>query len=565
MIHAIEVRDLVVISRAELDPAQGLTVITGESGAGKTVVAHALELLTGGAVDRTAVRPGARQALVQATLALPDGFWDDLPLENPAAELRETVEDEREVVIARRIPAEGRARALVDGQVAATAGVAALARAVMHFSGQHEHRRLVSPAAQLVVLDRFAGPEATALAADLRRHRREIATIDAQIAEGSARRAEAARQKEHLESVVEEISAAGLAVAERDELVAERDRLRHSERLTEAAAGAAEALSPEGGDGGAVETIGAAERRLAEMVEVDARLAAPAEELRTAQSSAQEAAIALRSYLNELEAEPGRLAEIEERLGVYADIERRYGPGLEEVLVRLESARAALTKLASDVEDDERLSARRAKVHSAAKKVAKKLDGQRRRAAPQLEEGVAEELEALAMEAARVRVALEPDGADPPALGCTMWLQANPGLPEAPLAESASGGELSRVLLALHGVAAAADEGAWIFDEVDAGIGGVTATAVAQRLARLAQTRQVVVITHLPQVAAVADRHYRLVKEDGSDGIATTAIEPIEGDALVAELCRMLGATPEDEGARRHALELLSTRIESAG
>lgn len=565
MIHAIEVRDLVVISRAELDPAEGLTAITGESGAGKTVLAHALELLTGGSVDKDAVRPGARQALVQATLALPDGFWDEIPTDDPALELRELVEDEREVVIARRVPAQGRARALVDGQVAATAGVASLARAVMHFSGQHEHRRLVSSAAQLGVLDRFTGPEAVALAAELRRLRRDLSLIDAEIEQGAAQRDEAVRRREDLQALVREIEAAGVDADERAALVAERDRLRHSERLTEAAVEAAEALSPQSGDGGAVEVIGAAERQLSELVELDAQLAGPAEELRTAQSSAQEAAISLRAYLDGLEAEPRRLAEIEERMGVYAEIERRYGPGLDAVLDRLEAASESLAQLESGAHADEELAKRRAKVSSDGAKIAKKLDRLRKKAAPDLERKVAEELAALAMESATVRIALEPDGADPPALGCTMWLQANPGLPEAPLADSASGGELSRVLLALHGVAAAGAGGSWIFDEVDAGIGGATATAVAKRLSRLAEGRQVVVITHLPQVAAMADRHYRLVKYDGGDGIATTAIEPVDGDELVAELCRMLGATPDDEGAKRHAMELLERRFESAG
>ncbi len=560
MIRAIEVRDLVVIAGAELEPAPGLTAITGETGAGKTVLAHALELLVGGDVDKDAVRPGARQAMVQATLALPDDFWDDLPADDPARDIRELVDDETEIVIGRRVPAEGRARALLDGQVAATAGVASIARAAMRFSGQHEHRRLVSPAAQLGILDAFAGSETQALARKLRRLRREIADVDSAMKKGTEQQASLAREREHLQATVAEITEAGLTVEEKQALTAERDRLRNVERLFAGASDAAEALSPSVGDGGALEVVGNAARELEALADIDAELRTPTTELRSAQAGLQEAAITLRAYLNELEAEPGRLDAVEQRLGEYADLERRYGPGVDEVLSRLEDASSRLTTLKASIEGREELLARRGEIHAEASEVAGDLSERRSAAAETLGERVGDELSDLAMGAAKLRVALEEDRADPSALVCEIWLQANPGLPEARLAESASGGELSRVLLALHGVAAQSAEGAWIFDEVDAGIGGVTASAVARRLATLAETHQVIVITHLPQVAALAERHYRLIKDEDADGIATTSIEPVEGDEVIAELCRMLGAEPEDAGARRHAKELLARR-----
>jgi DNA repair protein RecN (Recombination protein N) len=185
----------------------------------------------------------------------------------------------------------------------------------------------------------------------------------------------------------------------------------------------------------------------------------------------------------------------------------------------------------------------------------------RHEAAPRLEAAVVAELAELAMGAAEVRIELTDDGGDPPVQRATLWLRPNPGLPEAPLADVASGGELSRVLLALHGVAAQAEpDTTWIFDEVDAGVGGVTATAVASKLQALARDRQVIVITHLPQVAAVAERHYRLVKGVDDAGRATTTIEAVEGEGLIDELCRMLGSAPTDAGARRHAQELLERR-----
>jgi DNA repair protein RecN (Recombination protein N) len=561
VIRSLEVRGLVVIERAELAPPPGLTAITGETGAGKTVLAQALGLLAGAPADQRAVRPGARHALVQATLALPEGFWDGLEEDDPAAALRELVDDEREVVVARRVPAEGRARALVDGQAAPREAVASLARAALRFSGQGEHRRLVSPAAQLAVLDAFAGAEATAAAARLAALRRRLRALDRAIAAARARRDEAARRRAELEELVADVDALAPDPAEEAGLAAERERLRHAERLALAAAAAAEALAPADGEGGAIAAVGEAARSLGAVRDVDPALAAPHEELAGAEAVLQEAALALRGYLDGLGAEPGRLEAVEARLETYSRAGRRHGGDAAELLRRAEEAREALAALDAGAAADDGLAAERAGVLAEARDLAAELSALRAEAAPRLERAVAAELADLAMPAAALRIELTSTAGDPPVEGCVMWLRANPGLPEGPLAESASGGELSRVLLALHGVAAAADgDAAWVFDEVDSGIGGVTAAAVGRRLAALARGRQVLTITHLPQVAAMADAHYRLVKDVDGDGLARTRIEPVEGEALVAELCRMLGAAPDDQGARRHAEELLARR-----
>jgi DNA repair protein RecN (Recombination protein N) len=560
VIRSLEVRDLVVIERAELAPPAGLTAITGETGAGKTILAQALGLLAGAPADATAVRPGARQALVQATLALPAGFWERLDDDEPAAALRELVEDEREVVLARRVPAEGRARALIDGQAAPREAVAALARSLIRFSAQHEHRRLVGPASQLAILDAFAGPEAVAAAERLGLLRRRLRGLDRGLAAARARRERAERERAELEELVAAVDAAGIDPEEEAALLAERERLLHAEGLAGAAATAAEALSPADGEGGAVVAVGAAAGALAPLLEVDPALAGPHGDLETAQALLQDAAVRLRAYLEDLGAEPGRLQQVEERLEAYARLGRRYGPGAEAVLARAAEAREALRSLDEGAGEVLALAEERAAALEEATGVAQTLREARGEAAPRLAEAVRDELADLAMGKAELRVELVHDDGDPPADSCVMWLRANPGLPEAPLAATASGGELSRVLLALHGVAAAAEDATWVLDEVDAGIGGVTAAAVGARLRALAEGRQVIVITHLPQVAAMADAHYRLVKDLDGEGRATTRIEPIDGDGLVAELCRMLGAAPGDAGARRHAEELLARR-----
>lgn len=561
MIRRLEIRGLVVIDRAELEPAPGLTAITGETGAGKTVVAQALSLLVGGPADAKAVRPGARHALVEATLALPHDFWDTGE-DDPIAAAREVVDDESEVVVAQRVPAEGRSRALLDGQTVTRAAAAAVAGRLIRFSSQHEGRRLVAGATQLGVLDAFAGPDAQARAGELAGLRRRLRALERSIADAQEARAAAERERAALEELVAALDAAALDPDEHVTLRTDRERLLHADRLASAAAAAAEALAPDTGDAGARDRIGVAGGALDDVVDVDPTLRPIREALRGAEAMVQEAAADLRGYLDSLDAEPGRLQMIEDRLATYDRLLRRYGPGLDRVLAEGEAARDALEDLDSGGSGVAALLAEHEELRAQARAVAEALHEVRVEAAPRLEAAVTTELADLAMDAAMVRVELIADDADPPVERAVLWLRANPGLPEAPLADVASGGELSRVLLALHSVAADADRDAtWIFDEVDAGVGGVTATAVAAKLRAMAEGRQVIVITHLPQVAAVADRHYRLVKGVDAEGRATTTIAHVDGEELVDELCRMLGSAPDDAAARSHATELLARRV----
>jgi DNA repair protein RecN (Recombination protein N) len=561
VIRSLEVRDLVVISRAELSPPPGLTAITGETGAGKTVLTQALGLLAGAPADTAAVRAGARHALVQATLALPEGFWDRLDEDDPARGLRDLVEDEQEVVIARRVPAEGRARALIDGQAAPRDAVASLARATLRLSAQHEHRRLVGAASQLGILDAFAGPEALAAADRLAALGRHIRAARREVSAARARRDAAAREREELAALVDAVDTAALDPAEEDALLRERERLRHAESLAAAVAGAAEALAPGDDRPGAVDLAAEAGRLLGQARAVDAELAGPAEDIAGAIAALQEAVLFVRSYLHDLDAEPGRLDQVDERLEDYRRLRRRFdAPDTPALIERADTAREELRALDDGDGALTRIEADLAASLDEARGLAAALRDRREEAAPRLADAVGEQLSELGMTRASLRVEVGEAPGDPPVGTCVMWLRANPGLPEAPLAATASGGELSRVLLALHVVAAGGDRASWVMDEVDAGIGGVTATAVGSRLRAMAADRQVIVITHLPQVAAMADAHYRLVKGVDADGVATTAIEAVAGDELVAELCRMLGASPDDDGARRHAQELLARR-----
>ena len=562
MIRRLEVRDLVVIERAELAPPGGLTAITGETGAGKTVLAQALGLLTGAPAD-SGVGAARREAGAGAGRAVAaPGFWERLEDDDPALALRELAEDEDEVVLARRVPAEGRARAMIDGQAAPRDAVAALARSLVRFSAQHEHRRLGEP------VQPARRPRRVRAGRTWWRWRSGCGCCGGGSPGSTAgwrRRAPGARRPSGSgptwRSWCAAADAAALDLAEEAALRAERERLRHAEGLAAAASGAAEALAPQEGEGGALDLVGSAAAAVAPMIDVDEGLRGPHGDLLGAQASLQEVVIALRAYLEDLDAEPGRLAAVEERLEAYARMSRRYGPGTEAVLARADEAREALRGLDEGSADVLALAEEHQALMDEAVELAAALREARAAAAPRLAEAVQDELADLAMPRAELRVELVEDPGDPPHDSCVIWLRANPGLPEAPLAAAASGGELSRVLLALHGVAAAADDATWVLDEVDAGIGGITATAVGARLRGLADGRQVIVITHLPQVAAMADAHYRMVKGIDDAGRATTRIEPVSDGALVEELVRMLGAGAGDAGARRHAEELLARRV----
>lgn len=558
MIRRLEIRGLVVFEEADIELGPGLTAITGETGAGKSVLMQSLGLLAGGPADASLVRPGHTHALVQATLALPDGFWDRLDDDDPALGLRELAEDETEVTVARRIPREGRARAYLDGQAVTRDAVASLVAHRIRFSGQGEQRRLVSPARQLALLDAFAGDEAVQAAQRLAQLRRRVRGLDRQIASAADRRRDAERHRADLEDLIARVDAVAPDPAELAGLRAERERLRNVDRLAAGAAAAAEALSPADADGGALVAAGEALREVRALAALDPALAEAADALAAADASLQDASHALRGYLDALDADPGRLEFVETRIQDHVALERRYGRPVDEVLAMADRAREDLAALDGGAGDEDALRARRDELVAEARGVADDLHGRRRAAAGPLGEAVSAELAALAMAEGAVRVALTRDDAEIPGGSCTFWFRANAGLPEAPLADAASGGELSRVLLALSGVAADRDDAAWVFDEIDAGLGGATAETVADRLARMGARGQVIVITHLAQVAAAAGAHHRLRKAADASGVASTAVERVAATELVAEIGRLLGGA--DRAAEIHAEALLARR-----
>ncbi|HTN25089.1 MAG TPA: DNA repair protein RecN [Solirubrobacteraceae bacterium] len=553
MLTELRVENLLLIEYAELRLAPGLNVLTGETGAGKTVLAHALDLLLGGRAKPAIVRPGAAEAYVEGVFDLPDALRGELGERLPAGAV--------ELVLARRIGADGRTRALVNGRAATVADLRALAEPLITFYGQHEHRRLTLAGAQLEILDGFCG------AAQLARRERVAAAYEtaraAEQALDELRALAGARERELdlLDFELAEIDDAGPSEAEAAALAAERERLRHVEVLAGGALGAAEAAGAD--EGGIASLLAAAGRGLATADGIDPALDALGERWRGLQLEIGELARELRDYADALEPEPGRLDAVEERLAVLERLQRKHGGSIAGVLAHAELCRARRAELASAEVAIEAAIARRAAAQEALREGSAALRKARRAAAPKLAAAVRGRLAELAMPGAAFEIELTER--EPGAAGADtveFLIAPNPGVPAGPLRDTASGGELSRVMLALMGVAARAGGAGGrtlVFDEVDAGIGGQTAHAVGEALRDLAAGRQVLCITHLPQVASLAARHFSIAKDASTTPARTTVTELRDGD-VVSELARMLGGADDgaDGAARRHAEELLN-------
>ena len=532
MLRRLRIDNLVLIRRAELAFGPGLNAITGETGAGKTILAQAIGLLLGARGDSALVGPDGDEAYVEAELDPPPGFFDDDEL-STLAELRP--QDEDGLVLARRVFPDGRTRAYAWGRSAAREDVAAAAERLVAMSGQFEQRRLARPAYQLDVLDAYAGDEQQRRRSELRIAWRELAaarrrhdelTQDAEAAE--ARLAE-------LRALVEDTE--GLEATTEDELRAERERLRHVTELAEGVAAAGEALAPEDGDG-AAGLAATAERAVAPLERLAPELERAGNELRDVELRLRETASELRAFLASLEAEPDRLEHVEAELDRIAAARRRFRcETYEELLARAAEAGTELQALDAGADPVAAAAEALAEAEARVQKLAAELHEARASGAGRFAEAVAGELEGMGMGDGEFTVELSER--EPSASGtdeAVFLIRPNAGLPFGPVAETASGGELSRVALA---IAAVGGGETMVFDEIDAGIGGHTAHAVGETLRRLGARAQVITITHLPQIASVADRHYRVEKVPGDP--THTTIDELAEDERRDELTRMLG------------------------
>ena len=532
MLRRLRIQNLVLIREAELAFAPGLNAITGETGAGKTILAQAIGLLLGAKGDAGFIGPDGDEAYVEAELELPAALLDEDEFA-ALAELRP--EDEEGLVLARRVFADGRTRAYAWGRGAAREDLAAVGERLLAMSGQFQQRRLARASYQLGVLDSFIGEDQLRRRADARLAWRELAAARRRHDELQAGAAAEQARLSDLRALIEDTD--GMQADTEQTLRDERERLRHVTELAQGAAAAADALAPEDGDG-AAGLAAAAERAVAPLERIAPELARAGDELRDVELRLRETASELRGFLAMLESEPGRLEHVESELDRIAEAKRRFrAETYDELLARAAAARAELDAIDQGFDP----AAAAAEALGAAERNIGRLAGElheaRAEAAPRFAQEVARELAGVGMGEgeflAEVRGReLGQTGADDVAF----LIRPNPGLPLAPVAETASGGELSRIALA---IAAVGGGETMVFDEIDAGIGGETAHRVAETLVRLAERAQVITITHLPQIASVAGRHFRVEKVPGDP--THTRIQQLDDAERREELERMLG------------------------
>jgi DNA repair protein RecN (Recombination protein N) len=568
VLEEISIRDLGVISEATLELGPGLTVLTGETGAGKTMLMTGLALLLGGRGDAALVRPGAARLVVEGRVTVTPAVADRVA--EAGGELDDDV-----LTLGRSVGADGRSRAQVGGRSAPVALLGELAEHLIAVHGQHDQQHLLRPTRQRELLDQHGGaPVAKALTGYQHCHRAWREVVE-RLAELSKTARERAREADGLRLALEEIGELNPQPGEDVALAAEVSRLAHAEQLRAAAGGAHDLLlgDPDGGLDAAT-LIGQARRAVEAMTGRDPALDELARRVAEVSYLVADVTADLASYAAGVDVDPARLAAAADRQAALTRLLRKYGDTVDEMLAWGATAALRRAELDSDTDTTAELRAREAALRAELGEHAAKLSAARRKAAGSLAKAIIGELAALAMPRARFKVAVSQhdasdgleldgrrvafgrDGVDE----VEMLLAAHPDAPERPIQRAASGGELSRIMLALQVVLAGREPPTQLFDEVDAGVGGKAAVEVGRRLARLARTAQVIVVTHLPQVAAFADSHVRVERTDSA-----TTVRRLDDAERLRELSRMLAGQEDSAAARAHAEELIAAAAADRG
>ncbi|MEJ7832410.1 MAG: DNA repair protein RecN [Nocardioides sp.] len=572
MLEEIRIRDLGVIEESILELGPGFTVLTGETGAGKTIVVTALGLLLGGRADSGSVRTGSKAARVEGLVRVPqtDEPWA-VGLVSRVDDLGGVIE-EGGLLVARQISAEGRSRAFVGGSACPVGTLSGLIDPLVAVHGQSDQHRLLHPAAQRDAVDRFAGPEASSLLRTYQTYYEKLRRIDTELGEVVASARERAREADLLRFGLGEVEVLGPQPGEDTDLAAEESRLGYADTLRTAAEQARECLSAEDGAPDALSVVSSARKLLDGVRDHDPEVAGLADRLAEVSYLLADVAADVSSYSTGVETDPARLGHVSERRAALTALTRKYGETIDEVLAWADAAARRLTDLDGTDDRIEQLRLLHADLRGRLGDAAEQLSALRSSAATRLGQVVTDELRALAMPHARVSIRVtrvgDPDGLDvhgskvrfgPYGVDeVDLLLAANGAAEPRPLSKGASGGELSRVMLAVEVALAASNPvPVLVFDEVDAGVGGRAAVEVGRRLALLARHAQVLVVTHLPQVAAFADQHVVVVKS--SDGSVTSSgLTGLDGAGRVKELSRMLAGMEDSDTAHAHAEELLA-------
>ncbi len=544
MLEEVRICEFALIDEALIEFGEGLNVLTGETGAGKTILLAALSLLLGGRSDTTAIRAGSDEARVEGRFRLPE---------------------RGEVVVSRVISVEGKSKCYLDGSLVSVGALAELGRSLVDLHGQHEHQALLRAASHVDYLDRFCGAKQMARRQRWQQLLEGLRDTQQRLTDVELAATERARRRELSEFQLQEIERAQLLPGEDAELAGRREVLRHAQQLASAAAEARRYLTSDEEEAGAIGALQRGAASLGSLPGVDSALDRLGERIESASYELEDVARALREYGEAVEFSPEALVEAEERMALIADLKRKYGPTVEEILREGARLSEELRRLESAREDQEKLNAELERLKAELQEVARELHSSRVRTASRFESRMTGELGALNMSKAQFRVALT----DRDCVNADVWgpsgtdeveflFSSNAGEQARPLAKIASGGEISRVMLAAKVVLGAADDvPTLVFDEIDSGVGGKTAAAVGAKLAALASDHQVICVTHLPQIASVAARHLSVAKSE-EDGRTKTSVVPVEGERRVEEVARMLSGAKMSETSLQHAREMLA-------
>lgn len=534
MLEVLRIQNYALIDEIELEFAPGFNVLTGETGAGKSIIVGALNLILGARASSGAVREGAKRAEAEAVFRVPEPS----PRLQRILEERELELDDEALVLARRVSSDGRSRAYACGGLVPASVLAEIGDELVDLHGQHEHQSLLQVDRQLELLDIYAGTETAA--AEVARGVGELHQLDRRIAEFEASGREQARRLEFLRYEVNEIDDAALELGEEERLQARRNRVANAERIHAAAAAAYTALYEDEGTS-ASDAIGRAVRELEAVAEVDPEIQQAVHQLNDIRASLDETAQDVRRLSESIEFDPQELDELNQRWDLIRGLKRKYGDTIDAILAYRDEAAATISRFENRDAELEALHAKRAETHARLMKQAGALSKARRQAARKLNKAVTQTLQDLGMAGARFETVLEQSDLTAKGLDKAEFkLAANKGERLKALRQVASGGEISRIMLALKAVFAHADRiPTLIFDEIDAGVGGAVANRVAAKLVQLAESHQTICITHLPQIAAAASRHYHVAKTTRKDRTLTD-VSRVEAEERVREIARLL-------------------------
>jgi len=555
MLQQLQITNFALIERLSIEFGPGLNILTGETGAGKSVVIDALSAVLGERVGSEMIRSGCERALVEAAFEV-----------SASEEVKRTLaelgfeDDDGLLLLSREIGGRGGCR--INGRMATVSLLKQIGQSLVDIHGQHEHQSLLSVDRHIELLDRWTGEELLGLRRQMAEQYRALKSLRTELSRLQTDARERARMLDLYRFQVAEIESAGLRAGEEEELMTDRSRLANAEKLHAATSCALDLLRD--GESPALDRLGEVVRQLEGLAAIDEELAPALEAANSLLYATEELARDLRVYQEKIEFNPHRLEQVEERLDVLRNLKKKYGATVEEILAYRDEAAQRVEELSHSEERGEELAGQIEALEAECRRIAARLTELRTRSAKRFEKAVVSDLADLAMEKTRFSVAIEPaelseTGAD----RVEFLISPNPGEPLKPLARIASGGEMSRIMLALKTLLARVDGvPTLVFDEIDAGIGGRTAIVVGTKLAKVAESSQVLCVTHLPQIAGRADRHFSIEKAAQGERTVIT-VTPLEGEDRVREIARMLGATGDAGAAVDHARELLGGKVGS--